>query len=225
MINTGFIMLQRDIINWEWYTDVNTCKLFLHCLLKVNYSQKKWQGIVINKGEFITSYKKLAVETGLTVSKVRTSISKLIDSNCLIVEVTTSYTKILIPNLSDFVVKTNQLNNDNQIDTPFDKRVSKPLTNISQTNSNQIATTNTNKINIIIRKKIFRDKVYAFSNYNSEILDNFFKYWSELTQDKKEMRCEEQKYFEIEKRLEKWIKNEKTKSKVSKPKKELVTNR
>lgn len=225
MINTGFIMLQREIVNWEWYTDVNTYKLFLHCLLKVNYSKKKWQGHVINKGEFITSYEKLAIETGLSVSKVRTAISKLVSSDHLIVETTSTFTKILIPKLDDFVVKTSQSQIDTQDDMPFDKPNSKPLTNESQSNRNQIATTNTNNNLITNRKKIFREKVYALSNFNSKDLGSFFNYWSELTHDKTEMRCEEQKYFEIEKRLEKWIKNEKENSPVSKSGNKLLTNR
>jgi hypothetical protein len=55
MIKSGFIMLYRELIEWEWYTDVNACKLFIHCLLKINYSQKRWQGIIVNQGDFITS--------------------------------------------------------------------------------------------------------------------------------------------------------------------------
>lgn len=221
MINTGFIMLQRDLINWEWYTDVNTCKLFIHCLLKVNYSKKKWQGNVINKGEFITSYEKLAVETGLTVSKVRTALAKLIDSNFIIVTTSTIHTKISIPNLRDFVVDNNHLQNDKQ----FDKPNSKQSTNESQTNHKQIATTKTNNNLIINRKKIFRDKVYSLSKFNSKDLDSFFNYWTELNKEKTEMRFEGQKYFEIEKRLKKWVKNEKVNSSVSKSEKKLLTNR
>lgn len=221
MISTGFIMLQRELINWEWYSDVNTCKLFLHCLLKVNYSKKKWQGHTINKGEFITSYEKLAVETGLSVSKVRTALSKLINTDHILVEPTTHFTKIIIPKLNDFVVKTNQL----QIDTQNDTQINEPLTNSSQLNHNQIATTNTNKKNITIRKKIFRDKVYSYSKFNSKHLDTFFNYWSELNDDETKMHCEKHEFFEIEKRLERWSKSEFKKGVVSKTNNELLTNR
>ena len=97
MKKIGFIMLKRELINWEWYSDINTCKLFLHCLMKVNYSQKKWQGIIIDKGEFITSNEKLSVETGLTVSKIRTALSKLEGTGYIKIETTTTHTKIIIP--------------------------------------------------------------------------------------------------------------------------------
>lgn len=221
MINTGFIMLHRGLIDWEWYTDVNPCKLFVHCLLKVNYSQKRWQGITINKGEFITSNEKLAVETGLTVSKVRTALSKLEGTNYLKVETTSAYTKISIPKLNDFVVVAGQSQDDKQNDTHNGKLLSKS----SQTISNPLATTNTNNNLIKNRKKIFRDEVFALSNNNIKNLESFFNYWSELNADQTKMRFEEQQFFEIEKRLKKWISNEKNPDKTIKPNNELLTNR
>ena len=221
MINSGFIMLKRDLINWEWYSDVNTSQLFLHCLLKVNYSEKKWQGITINKGEFITSYEKIAVETGLTVSKVRTSLHKLKKTNYLVMETTKSYTKIIIPRLSEFVVKIKQTELDKQNNIQNNKQVAYK----SQTDDNQVAITNTNNKLLINRKEIFREDVYALSKFKFKDLDSFFNYWTELNKEKTEMRFEEHKYFEIEKRLEKWVKNEKKISSVSNSEKKLLKNR
>lgn len=221
MINAGFIMLHRELIDWEWYTDVNTCKLFVHSLLKVNYSQKRWQGIVINKGEFITSLDKLAVETGLTVSKVRTALSKLESTNYLILETTSVYTKISIPKLNDFVVEAVHSQND----TPNDTQNSISLSNSSQPISKPLATTNTNNKLIKNRKKIFRDKVFTLTNFNVETLESFFNYWSETNSAKTKMRFEEQRFFEIEKRLDKWMNNEKKPTAHTESGKKLLTNR
>jgi hypothetical protein len=231
MINTGFVMLKRDILDWEWYTDVITCKIFLHCLLKVNYSQKEWRGTLIKKGEFITSYEKLAVETGLTVSKVRTALSKLEKTNHLSVEATTTYTKVHVPKLRDFIMEFSPAIDGSEIDKPNDKPNDNQFANKPQSNRNQITTTNTNKITIKNRKNRknrknkFRDEVFALSKFDSKILDSFFKYWSELNSDKTKMHFEKHEYFEIEKRLERWLKNEFKKSKVSKIDNELLTNR
>ncbi|PWK19080.1 hypothetical protein LX78_01558 [Xanthomarina spongicola] len=41
MVRQGFIMLYRELVDWEWYTDLNACKLFFHCLLKVNDRAKR----------------------------------------------------------------------------------------------------------------------------------------------------------------------------------------
>jgi hypothetical protein len=221
MINAGFIMLHRELIDWEWYTDVNTCKLFVHCLLKVNYSQKRWQGISINKGEFVTSYEKLAVETGLTVSKVRTALSKLEGTSYLKAETTSAYTKISIPKLNDFVVEVSQSQNHSHNDT----HNSNPVSNSSQTFNNPLATTNTNNNLIKNRKKIFRDKVFALSNFNIKNLESFFNYWTELNTNQTKMRFEGEKFFEVEKRLKKWMINEKTPNAQTEPIKKLLINR
>ena len=40
----GWIKLHRQILDWEWYDDINVKVLFLHLLLTANYEDKKWQG-------------------------------------------------------------------------------------------------------------------------------------------------------------------------------------
>ena len=72
-----FIKIFRKMINWEWYTDVNTKTLFLHCLLKANWKSGSWKGQSYERGQFITSLPSLSKETGLTVQEVRTAISHL----------------------------------------------------------------------------------------------------------------------------------------------------
>lgn len=221
MKKIGFIMLKRELINWEWYSDINTCKLFLHCLMKVNYSQKKWQGIVIDKGEFITSNEKLSVETGLTVSKIRTALSKLEGTGYIKIETTTTHTKIIIPKLGDFVLEVNQPITSKRNDKPN----STPLANSSKTNSISLATTNTNNNLLKNRKIIFRESVFALSSFNTKYLNSFFNYWSESNSDETKMRFEIQQFFEIEKRLKKWVLNDSKNNTVSKPKNKLLTNR
>jgi len=76
-MNNGFIVLYRSLIDWEWYSDANTFRLFIHCLLRANHKEKKWQGITIERGSFVTSYGHLASELKLTVSQIRTSLDKL----------------------------------------------------------------------------------------------------------------------------------------------------
>ena len=55
MKNNGFIVLHRAFLDWEWYGDINTSRLFLHLLLLANHQDVKWQGIVIRRGELVTS--------------------------------------------------------------------------------------------------------------------------------------------------------------------------
>lgn len=195
-------MLNRAIIDWEWYNDVNTCKLFFHCLLKANYSTKKWQGIIIEKDEFITSTERLAVETGLTVSKVRTALIKLETSGYLMIETCTRFTKVKVELSYSFLP---EIKNNNKTIEPVDKPNNKPLINKSQTNDKLLATTKTNKKEEIIkRKKIFKEQVFSKSNLSEKVLNGFFEYWSELDVSGNLMRFEKETYWELEKRINRW---------------------
>ncbi len=75
--NTEYIKLFRKMLNWEWYTDINTKVLFLHCLLKANWKDGSWHGHEYKRGQFITSLPSLAKETGLTIRQVRTALEHL----------------------------------------------------------------------------------------------------------------------------------------------------
>jgi hypothetical protein len=76
MLN-GWIKLHRGLLEWEWYSDANTCRLFIHCLLRANHADKVWQGKLIKRGSFFTSLDSLAKETGLTNKQIRLSLDKL----------------------------------------------------------------------------------------------------------------------------------------------------
>ena len=78
--NNEYIKLFRKLINWEWYSDVNTTRLFVHCLLKANWKAGDWKGIHYEKGQFITSLESLSKETGLSVREVRTALKHLIST-------------------------------------------------------------------------------------------------------------------------------------------------
>lgn len=76
-IGKGYISLHRSLLDWEWYTEANTMRLFVHLLLTVNHTTKQWQGVTVERGQRVASYGKLAAETGMSVKEVRTALSHL----------------------------------------------------------------------------------------------------------------------------------------------------
>lgn len=82
----GYVKISRGILQWEWYKDVNTCKLFLHMLLIANWSDGRSQGVEVPRGSFISSYQKLAAETGLSLQNVRTAVKHLKSTHDLTVK-------------------------------------------------------------------------------------------------------------------------------------------
>ena len=128
---SGYRKTYRKMLDWEWYTDVPVRVLFEHCLLKANYKEKKWHGITIKCGSFITSYENLAFETGLTVQQVRTAINKLKSTGELTYQSTSRYSIITVNNWIEYQEDNTQIN--------------KQITNNQQTNNKQITTTKERK--------------------------------------------------------------------------------
>ena len=72
-----YIKVYRRFVGWEWYQDIGTKVLFIHCLLRANWKESSWKGIKLEPGQFVTSLNKLSEETGLTVDQVRTALNHL----------------------------------------------------------------------------------------------------------------------------------------------------
>lgn len=77
MTNDGWIKLHRKMGEWEWYDHIPTFRVFMHLLIHANYADTKWRGYVVGRGEYMTSYRKLADETGLSLKQTRTAIGNL----------------------------------------------------------------------------------------------------------------------------------------------------
>ena len=108
----GKIWLHRSIINWEWYTDSVTMRVFLHCILRANWKDGKWRGIEIKRGSFVTSRRKLAEELSLTEREVRTALDHLETTNEVTKYATAKYTVITVVKYDDY--QTSDQLNDQQ---------------------------------------------------------------------------------------------------------------
>jgi len=73
----GWIKLHKKFFEWEWYNDNNVKILFIHLLLKANFIDKEWKGIMIKRGQLFTSILHLSKEVNLTVKQVRISLHKI----------------------------------------------------------------------------------------------------------------------------------------------------
>ena len=76
-MNGNYIKVSRSLLDWCWYHDVNTCRLFIHMLLRVNWKRGYFGEEVIERGSFVSSISKLSAETGLSEREVRTALEHL----------------------------------------------------------------------------------------------------------------------------------------------------
>tara|TARA_R110000782_G_scaffold263152_1_gene355678 strand:- start:1249 stop:1947 length:699 start_codon:yes stop_codon:yes gene_type:complete len=80
-MSTGWVKLHRQLLDWEWYNDVNTTRVFLHLLIVANHKANKWRGIDIKRGQRLSSIQGLATETNLSIKNIRTAIKRLKSTN------------------------------------------------------------------------------------------------------------------------------------------------
>ena len=112
---SGWIKIHRQIIEWEWFTDTNTFRVFLQLLLKANHKEKKYRGMVLKVGTIITSRDILAFETSLSVQQVRTALDKLKSTNEITIKTSSQGTIIEVVNYSKYQLATNEVTNKQPI--------------------------------------------------------------------------------------------------------------
>ena len=77
MIRHGFIRLNREFLNWQWYDDVYASRVFLHLLITANYEDREWKGITIKAGQRVVSLSTLASETGISKTSIYNILNRL----------------------------------------------------------------------------------------------------------------------------------------------------
>lgn len=101
MIN-GWIKIHRSILEWEWWDEPNTMRLFIYCLLVANHDEQKWRGTTIPRGAFGTSIRRLAMEAGLTVQQTRTALFNLQSTHEITQQSTHDCTIITVNNYDNY---------------------------------------------------------------------------------------------------------------------------
>lgn len=114
---SSYIKIDRRILEWEWYQNEHTKNVFLHCLLKANWKDGKWEGKKIPRGSFVTSVKKLSSELNLTEDEIKTALKHLIKTGEITKQTTNKYSVITVSNYDLYQEVTKQNPNNSQRDT------------------------------------------------------------------------------------------------------------
>ena len=95
-VDIGYLAIMREIKENEYYKDPLTMRLYEHLLIDANFKDSFWKGILIKRGQKVTSLQNLSSETGLTIKQVRTALDKLIKSNYVVKKGTNKYTLLTL---------------------------------------------------------------------------------------------------------------------------------
>ena len=200
----GWISLHRKILDNPILTrgrQYSRFEAFVYMLLKANHKDNKAlignNLIIIKKGSFITSQKKLMKEFNWGSSRLRNFL-KLLESDGMIeTNTNTISTHITINNYKEL----QGLQTANELQTKH-----KQTANKLQTKTNN----NVNNDNNVNKKEIFIKKVFEFEKeYDKETLDEFIDYWTEKNMSGTKAKYQMQKTFDVSRRLKRWVKNSK----------------
>ena len=161
----GYIKIYRKFVRWGWYKNSVVKDTFLHCLVMANFTDQSFEGTIIKKGQFVTSYENLASDLGFTTQKVRTAIKKLKSTGEITTKSTNKFTIITVVNWEFY-------QGMEEIPT---SETTRALTNEQQTTNNQITNkqqTTNNKLRII-RKKEYKEYKECKEDILSICIDSF----------------------------------------------------
>ena len=126
-----WIKLHTGLLDWEWHDMPEMISLWIHLLMAANYEDKKWRGMVIPRGSFVTSLSSLTDITGISTRTLRTCLQRLKNTGEIEVKVTNKYSLITINKYDSYQVRNSDA--DNQDDTQ--------LTSNRQATDKQLTTT------------------------------------------------------------------------------------
>lgn len=104
----GWIKLHRKFLKWEWYTDGNTFRIFLHLLLSANYEDTRWRGLELKRGQTIIGRKTLSETLGISERAVRTSLDHLKSTNEVTIKSTNKYSIVTIEKWEEYQSKEDE---------------------------------------------------------------------------------------------------------------------
>ena len=172
----GFIKIYRSLLDWEWFDDANTLKLWLYILLRANWEERKWRGITIHRGQFVESLRTMAKKNNMTVQEVRTSLAHLKSTQNITQESTQLGSLISVIKWDFFQGQPSDIN------TPINTEFNKPSTQHQHSNK---------KYKEHIRRKEEREEAsasfsppslsdirsYIFERNSNVIAERFFDYY------------------------------------------------
>ena len=145
----GWVQISRKLLEWQWHDEPNMVVVWIFMLLSANYETKKWHGITIQRGQFVSTISAICTQTGLSARNVRTCIQRLVDDGSIIVESTNKTTIFTIISYDDYQNDSKSENDKINSETSNSKSANYRQNNFvgdeQTTNKRQIKTNKTAK--------------------------------------------------------------------------------
>lgn len=173
----GYIIIHKRLLEWKYYQNPNMVRLFLHLLL-----------IADKEGNVNVTIQHLVDLLGIPTQTVRTCIKNLAENGLINKETNKSVNKtstlITICEYDSYINPQKRTN----------KTSNKSLTN--------------QQANLERRKEAFTEELRPYVQiYGRDMVNEFWKYWTEPNKSKTKMRFEQERTWDINLRLQRWANN------------------
>lgn len=157
---SGWIRIHRQFLNWEWFNKSEAVHLFMYLTLKANHKDGFWQGNEIKRGQLITSFGKISIDTNISLQTIRTLLKKFEKTNEINIQTTNKFTRITICKYDSYQTENEDTNTK--------------VTNKQQTTNTQLTTNKNVKNN---KEILFTDfwKIYDKPADKKKCLEKFLK--------------------------------------------------
>lgn len=109
-----WIKLDRNIVQWRWFTDANTFRVFIYLLLLANIEDKDFKEYTIHRGSIVTSMKKIAEDLDISYKSVRTALAHLEKTQEVAITKRPNFLEISILNYDRYQQSGNQTATEGQ---------------------------------------------------------------------------------------------------------------
>ena len=98
----GFRKFFDKVTEWEWFRTPFMFHLFAYLILKANYKDEETRGIMVKRGQILTSLREISEETGISIRTIRTCLARLEATNELTSKPTNKFRIITICKFDDY---------------------------------------------------------------------------------------------------------------------------
>ena len=204
----GYIRLHRSLTDWEWYHNERLESVFIHLLVRCNWSDKNWQGIEVKAGTFITSTGHLAEELNLSRSAVVRALDRLEKSGEIVVKADNKRTAITLVNWAKY--QSEDVETGQQADNKRTTSGQPADTTKKEKKERREEEVTTNVVTTRLDFDQFRAKCLSIHKEHRILSDDeakaFFDYWTEGHPETKPRYASADR-FDIAKRMGTWKRN------------------
>lgn len=196
-MENDFVKIRRDILNWEWWDKPDMVILLVYVLASANVEKQEWQGKEILRGQFVTSLNKVCRDNPKIGKQViRTCLKRLEKEGIIKIDTSFGNSIITICNY-DEIYRFVQSQNKEDTTTPQVKETK--TQNKPQKTKNEIQENTERRA-----KRFYEELIPYLETYDKKMLRDFYDYWSEPNKSGSQMRFEQERTWDLSRRLARW---------------------